>query len=175
MTLMGVRLHLVVVERDGYVRRSTLREKPGRPAMIYTLTPKAEELFPKRYDQLAGKLLEAVEADRVADGLQPVLRAAALSLAAPLKGKLNGGGRGARVQQVTRVLDELGAFTSSEAVDGGYLIHEYNCLYYSVAEERREVCSMCAQFLQELLGVAPEPRAYLLDGAGRCSYFVPEE
>ncbi len=175
MTLMGVRLHLVVVERDGYVRRSTLREKPGRPAMVYSLTPKAEELFPKRYDLLAEKLLEAVQRAEVSGGLDSVLSATAHELAAPFVGRLNGGGRAGRVEQVGRLLEEIGGFASCERTEGGHLIHQYNCLYYHVAERRREVCSMCGLFLGEMLGVAPEPRAYLLDGAGRCTYFVPSD
>lgn len=172
MTLMGVRLHLVVVERDGYVRRSTLREKPGRPAMLYSLTPKAEELFPKRYDLLAEKLLEALERG-AATGAGAVLDATARALAQPFRSRLCGD-TPERVAQVSRILDEIGGFAGSERVEGGYLIHQYNCLYYRVAERRREVCSICGAFLTDLLGVAPEPRASLLDGAGRCTHFVPE-
>ncbi len=175
MTLMGVRLHLVVVERDGYVRRGTLREKPGRPAMVYSLTPKAEELFPKRYDLLAEKLLEAVQHDDGAANLKSVLDATAHGLAEPFIPRLNGGGRAGRVEQVGRILEEIGGFASCEKTADGYLIHQHNCLYYRVAQQRREVCAMCGLFLTELLGVTPEPRAFLLDGVGECTYFVPGE
>ncbi|HEX9015080.1 MAG TPA: winged helix-turn-helix transcriptional regulator, partial [Chloroflexota bacterium] len=174
MTLMGVRLHLVVVERDGYVRRSTLREKPGRPAMVYSLTPKAEELFPKRYDLLAEKLLDAMGRGP-AEEHAAVLADTAHELAAPFLSKLNGAGRGGRVEQVGHVLEEIGGFASWEKIADGYLIHQYNCLYYRVAERKREVCSMCSLFLEEMLGVAPQARNYLMDGAGRCTYFVPND
>ena len=173
MTLMGVRLHLVVVERDGYVRRSTLREKPGRPAMVYSLTPKAEEIFPKRYDLLAEVLLDAVQRDPSASGSGDILSATGRGLAAPFMSRLNGGALASRVDGVGRILEEMGGFTSCETVSGGYLVHQYNCLFYRVAERNRDVCSIDELFLQELLGVQPQRKACLLDGGGRCTYFIP--
>ena len=174
MTLMGVRLHLVVVERDGYVRRSTLREKPGRPAMVYSLTPKAEEIFPKRYDLLAEKLLKAIQRDGIACDSISIVAATGRELAAPFLGRLNGGGMARRVEDVGQILDDMGGFTVWERVDGGYLIHQYNCLFYRVAERNRDVCSIDRVFLQEMLGAEPQRRACLLDGGGRCTHFVPD-
>lgn len=176
MTLMGVRLHLVVVERDGYVRRSTVREKPGRPALVYSLTPKAEDIFPKRYDLLAEKLLEALGQEGSASSPRAVLESAAHSMATPLLSQLDGSATLAqRVEGVGRALDQIGSFASWEEVDGGYLIHQYNCLFYRVAQRNREVCSIDTVLLRDLLGVDVERRACLLDGAGRCSFFVRED
>lgn len=173
MTLMGVRLHLVVLDRDGYVRRSTVREKPGRPALVYSLTQKAEELFPKRYDLLAEKLLDALHRE-CGESEGVILEAAARSMAAPLAGQLAGAALHQRVAEVGSALDGVGSFASWERVEGGYLLHNYNCLFYSVAQRNREVCSMDGVFLEEILGVEVEQRECLLDGALRCSFFVPE-
>ncbi len=174
MTLMGVRLHLVVVERDGYVRRGTLRRKPGRPALVYSLTPAAEEVFPKRYDQLAETLLEAL-GDQTATGEKPtVLETAAHAMAAPLARRVEGGTVEQRVESAVRVLDEIGAFAALERVDGGYLIHQRNCLFYRVAQRNREVCSIDRVVLKEMLGVDVEQRASILEGAEQCSHFVSE-
>ncbi|MHB0871141.1 MAG: helix-turn-helix transcriptional regulator [Chloroflexota bacterium] len=172
MTLMGVRLHLVVLDRDGYVRRSTVREKPGRPALVYSLTQKAEELFPKRYDLLAEKLLEALHLD-CSESAGAILEAAARGMAAPLAGQLAGTPLHQRVEEIGRALDGVGTFASWERVDAGYLLHNYNCLFYSVAQRNREVCSMDGVFLKEILGVEVEQTECLLDGAPRCSFFVP--
>lgn len=174
MTLMGVRLHLVVLDRDGYVQRSTVRQKPGRPALVYSLTPKAEDLFPKRYDLLAEKLLEVLQ-QGTATQPKVVLAAAARSMAAPLRIGLEEVPLEQRVEKVGQILDGIGSFASWERADGGFLIHHYNCLYYRVARRNREVCSFDDIFLREVLGVEVHQRESLLDGAGRCSFFVPEE
>lgn len=175
MTLMGVRLHLVVVERDGFVRRSTLREKPGRPAMVYSLTPKAEEIFPKRYDLLAEKLLQAGQSEETIGDRAAILDATAHGLAVPFLARLNGDLTENRVETVAGILDDIGGFASFEKVESGYLIHQYNCLFYSVAVRNRDVCSIDRMFLGEMLGTEPQRRTCLLDGAGRCTHFVPSD
>ncbi len=173
MTLMGVRLHLVVVERDGYVRRSTVRQKPGRPALVYSLTPKAEEVFPKRYDLLAQKLLEALgQAEHLPDP-RAITESAARKMAIPLAGRITGTSLDQRVEEAGAILDEIGAFASVERVEGGHLIHQHNCLFYCVAQRNREVCSIDETILKEMLGVEVRQTECLLDGAGRCSHFVP--
>lgn len=174
MTLMGVRLHLVVVERDGYVRRSTLREKPGRPAMVYSLTPKAEEIFPKRYDLLAENLLKATRREGTTCDPGTIVAVTGRELASPFLSRMNGGGMAGRVEVVSQILDEMGGFTACEQVEGGYLIHQYNCLFYRVAARNRDVCTIDQVFLREMLGTEPQRRACLLDGGGRCTYFVPD-
>ncbi len=173
MTLMGVRLHLVVLDRDGYVQRATVREKPGRPALVYSLTPRAEEIFPKRYDLLAEKLLESLQEKGGSSLADAVLASAASAMASPLVEKVDGTTLEQRVESVSQLLDQFGAFASWEPVEGGFLLHHYNCLFYSVAQRNREVCSIDCVFLREMLGVEVEQRANLMNGAGRCSFFVP--
>ena len=174
MTLMGVRLHLVVLDRDGYVQRATVREKPGRPALVYSLAPKAEELFPKRYDLLAGELLRSLREYKGDSLASTVLASAARNMAAPLLGEVDGETLEQRVESVGRLLDRSGSFASWERVDGGFMLHQHNCLFYSVAQRNREVCSIDHLLLREALGVDVERRECLIDGAGRCSFFVPD-
>jgi len=173
MTLMGVRLHLVVLDRDGYVERSTVRQRPGRPALVYSLTPKAEDIFPKRYDILAEKLLDALRGG-TSVGSAGILEVVARSMAAPLAARLDGTVLEDRVDQVGRILDDIGAFACWERLEGGYLIHQHNCLFYRIALRNRDVCRIDDVFLREMLGVEVHRRECILDGAGRCSFFVPE-
>ncbi len=174
MTLMGVRLHLVVLDRDGYVQRSTVREKPGRPALVYSLTPKAEDIFPKRYDLLAETLLGALRHDCDDGRADALLRTAAQRMAEPLARDLKGVSLKRRVQEAGDALNDIGAFASWEEVEGGYLIHQYNCLFYRVALRNREVCSMDHEFLKRVLGTEAIQQECLLDGAIRCSFFVSD-
>ncbi len=174
MTLMGVRLHLVVLDRDGYVKRTTVREKPGRPALVYSLTPKAEEIFPKRYDLLAEKLLESLQESDGSSFMAPALEAAAHKIAAPLVDRVEGATLGQRVESVGHLLDRFGAFASWEKADGGFMIYHQNCLFYSVALRNRETCSIDCTLLRDMLGVEVEQRESLLEGAVRCSFFVPD-
>src|SRR5919199_5657208 len=60
VTKQCVRKHLDVLEREGYVEHAPARGDRGRPAHVFRLTPKAEELFPKRYDLFAKSVLKQV-------------------------------------------------------------------------------------------------------------------
>ena len=58
LTSTGIRQHLTVLERDGLVEAREERGRVGRPTLVYSLTDKADSLYPKRYDMLASVLLE---------------------------------------------------------------------------------------------------------------------
>src|SRR5438045_4432640 len=60
VTKQCVRKHLEVLEREGYVEHAPARGDRGRPAHVFRLTPKAEELFPKRYDLFAKSVLKQI-------------------------------------------------------------------------------------------------------------------
>ena len=56
----AVRQHLTILEGESLVRGETLKEGIGRPKVIYTVTEKAEELFPKFYSWLAECLIKEI-------------------------------------------------------------------------------------------------------------------
>src|SRR5258708_34553555 len=58
LTDNAVRAHLATLERDGVVQQSGARRGGSKPAYIYSLTPEAEYLFPKAYNQIFHQGLE---------------------------------------------------------------------------------------------------------------------
>src|SRR5688572_5690783 len=60
LTSTGIRQHLTTLERDGLVQTQEERGRVGRPTLVYSLTDKADLLFPKSYDQLALTLIEEI-------------------------------------------------------------------------------------------------------------------
>ena len=172
VTPMAVRLHLVVLERDGLVNRGTLRHGPGRPALVYTLTPRADDLFPKSYDVLANVLLAGLREKGGQERVLEACRAAAGQLVATYRGRVAGKGFEERVSEVDTILKELGCDAVWEKQDGGYLLKEYNCPYQRVAEKHREVCGIDREVLGELLDADLEFAESLLDRAVHCTYLV---
>src|SRR3990172_7872226 len=55
---MTARQHLVGLERDGLVQAEKVRRNTGRPHYLFSLTPKGEEMFPRRYELFAQLLLD---------------------------------------------------------------------------------------------------------------------
>lgn len=57
----GIREHLAVLQRDDIARqRGSVRRRGGKPAYVYGLTSEAEDLFPKTYEPVLGRLLDVL-------------------------------------------------------------------------------------------------------------------
>src|SRR4030067_620188 len=73
LTSTGIRQHLTVLERDGLVDAREERGRVGRPTLVYSLTEKADALFPQTYDALAAVLPEAIRCSPGNDRLHDLL------------------------------------------------------------------------------------------------------
>ena len=70
LTATGIRQHLTVLERDGLVDAREERGRVGRPTLVYSLTEKADSLFPKTYDVLASVLLDLSTTAQINDSMK---------------------------------------------------------------------------------------------------------
>ncbi|MHB1134304.1 MAG: helix-turn-helix transcriptional regulator [Chloroflexota bacterium] len=171
ITLMAVRLHLVVLERDGLAVRKSVREGPGRPALHYSLTAAAEETFPKRYDALASNLLATAKAQLDAEAFDRLLYAAAVNMAQQEKVSWDEPDLGRRVEVAASYQAEAGNPGFAEPAEEGYFWHRYSCPFFRVAQVHPEVCALHRQALGEALCAEVHS---LLQGEGRCSFLVRE-
>src|SRR5215467_8406004 len=81
LTDNAIRAHLLTLERDGLVRQSGLRKGSRKPHFAYELTPEAEHLFPKAYDELFNQLLSVLKQRLSPKALKDTLRAVGRALA----------------------------------------------------------------------------------------------
>lgn len=172
VTLMAVRLHLVVLERDGFVSRETVRKGPGRPALVFSLTEKALDELPKNYHVLADKLLEGMEGHLSEDQLTAVCGAVATSLASAHSSRMTGLPLADKVAEASRILSEGGCAADWEETTEGYVIHEYNCPYFRVAQKHPQLCQMDQEFMRDLLDADVEIGSRLVDREQRCTYVI---
>src|SRR5579884_1232591 len=61
ITPNAVRQHLTNLERDGLVQSRPVRNKRGRPCLMFSLTDRADAVFPKRYGRLATMVLTELQ------------------------------------------------------------------------------------------------------------------
>ena len=64
LSYMGIKQHCLDLEKQGYLvsaRKPHPVNKVGRPQLIYTLTPKAHELYPNASNHITLELLNATE------------------------------------------------------------------------------------------------------------------
>lgn len=171
---VGVRQHLALLERDTLVRVSGLRRNVGRPSHLYTLTPEAEERFPRRYDRLALEMfgyLGAVAGPAAVDQALALRRAdMARELAPALAGKC----RGEQVATLAAILSEQGYMCEWEQTeDGSFVLSEYNCPVDCVARRHPEICAQEILLYEELFGVPVTRDGTIVAGAHCCRYRIP--
>jgi predicted ArsR family transcriptional regulator len=173
LTTTGIRQHLAVLERDGLVKVRETRGRVGRPALVYSLTPAGDALFPHRYDELSNLLLEEIRALSGTRGLQSVLMRLAARTAEPYQGRMQGKGLRGRVEEAVAVVNERGCLAdATPGEEGDYLINQYTCPFPNVARLHRGVCAMEVEFINQLTGGDARLTNSLLRGDHCCTYRV---
>jgi predicted ArsR family transcriptional regulator len=158
LTDNGVRAHLAILERDGVVRQrgSVRRSSGGKPAYVYELTSEAEDLFPKAYAPVLGRLLDVLAERLGLEESEALLRSVGRRL---VEGKtVPPDSTRARLEAAADVLNELGGLVELEEHDGGFVIRGYSCPLAGVTPEHPEVCRMAETLIAELAGVPVHER-----------------
>ncbi len=159
LTDNGVRVHLAVLERDGIVRqRGSVRRSSGggKPAYVYELTQKAEDLFPKAYEPTLRRLLDVLSERLGPEESEALLRSVGRRLAEEHSTRADG--THARLEAAVEVLNELGGLAELEERDGALVIRGYSCPLGGVTPEHPEVCRMAETMIAELAGVPVHER-----------------
>ena len=176
MTVSGARQHLSALVDEGFAEARELPRpagQRGRAQLAYTVTDKADGLFPKAYGELTNELLgyvsdaDASLVDQIfARRRDQRVRNAELRLAPKRSLK-------AKVEELTRILDEDGYLASVEKIRGGFRIIEHNCAILTVARKYGQACTSEIDFIRTVLpGATVERVSHILDGAHHCAYEV---
>src|SRR5260370_34275639 len=90
VTPNAVRQHLTNLERGGFVVSHPVRSGRGRPSLLFSLTERADSVFPKRYGQLATMVLQEVQEMGGPEALDEVFSRVAARHATTIEPALDG-------------------------------------------------------------------------------------
>jgi len=172
LTSTGIRQHLTVLERDGLVLAREERGRVGRPTLVYTLTEKAEALFPRSYDELATALLEEIRASEGSERLYQLLHRVAQRMAEALWERVHGKSLAQRVKETALILQEQGCLVDWEQRDGEFFLHEFTCPFSKVAKQDSSVCTLHLELVRLLTGADTRLVRSLLRGERACTYRI---
>ncbi len=178
MTDVAARQHLGDLEQQGLVSQE--RQVPkgrGRPAVLWTLTERAQGIFPDRHSELTVGLIEAMREAVGDDGLRRVIDVRAREqitayrrVMPPASASLR-----KRVEALARQRSAEGymAEVISEG-RGSYLLIEHNCPICEAAKCCTGLCGAELEVFQQSLGpdVTVERTEHLLSGQQRCVYRI---
>jgi predicted ArsR family transcriptional regulator len=170
LTDNAIRAHLATLERDGFVQRAG--ERPGfrKPHFSYELTAEAEELFPKTYGLLLGRILTALEKRLGSDEVVAVLRDIGRDIGASRKPRA-GAALNERLDQVLKLFEELGGYARIERTDGTVVIRSSICPLAEVTADHAELCLMLETLCSKLIGKPVRQRCER-DGMPKCVFEV---
>jgi predicted ArsR family transcriptional regulator len=172
LTTTGIRQHLNLLQRDGLVECVEERGRVGRPALIYSLTDKGENLYPKSYGLLANLLIEEVRTIVSGGGLLTLLRRVASRMADPYLARAEGRSAEDRVRLTVEALHDRGCEADWERSGDDLLIHQYTCPFPEVAQKNSAVCAMDVNFISRLTGSDARLSESVLRGDRCCTYRI---
>ena len=172
----GVLQQLRALERDGLVRRETVRHGVGRPRHVYDVTEHAQELFPAAYDGLATGLLSAIRAvggtDLVDEVFDARRRISSERIRQQLAERLPPDATALdRARELAAIQDDQGYL--AEAVigaDGVIRIVEHNCAIHRVATDVDAACRAELELFRDVLGGDVERETHIARNDRCCTY-----
>ena len=169
----AVNQHLIVLEREGYVRKTTPRKTGGRPGRIYILTEEGTNLFPKQYSWFSRLLMQTLREQLGEDQLGQYMYELGVKMSASLIPRLVGKNRAERVSEIVKIMNETGfrARTISHA-DNDKIprVQCKNCVYHDLSKDYPEVCRFDIGFLSGLMGAEVEHQACMQRGGDACRF-----
>jgi len=172
LTSTGIRQHLTVLERDGLVLAREERGRVGRPTLVYSLTDKAEALFPRSYDELANNLLEEIRTSEGRERMYHILHRVAGRMADAYWERVQGKNVAERVKETAAIMQEQGCLVDWAEKDGEFFLNEYTCPFPKVAKQDASICALHVDFVRRLTGADTRLTQSLLRGQRACTYRI---
>ncbi|MEQ8602527.1 MAG: transcriptional regulator [Marivibrio sp.] len=177
LTAMAVRQHLYAMADAGEVESAPAPVARGRPAKLWSLTPRADAFFEDGHADLAVGLIASLRRALGDKAMDKLLAERAAQQIDQYRGRL------ARFKTFKRRLQELAAIRAEEGymaeiardpADGAWLLVENHCPICHAAAACSGLCAMELEVFRGALGpsVRVERTEHILAGARRCAYRV---
>ena len=176
LTSVTVRHHLQGLQRDHIVDDPTSRRRPGpgRPEMLYRLTPLAEVDLPDNYGELCACLVDRLQTSQPFETLRDVFFGAGERL-----GRANSPTPGVapkvRAKAVEAFLEGRGYFPSWIHTADGLRLQLANCPYHKLASQTPVVCGFDTALLSGLLGTEVKLEASIAARQPVCTFRVTDD
>lgn len=172
ITSMAVRRHLSALERDDLIGAATVRRPMGRPTYVYSLTPLADDLFPKNYPQLMIGLLDDIKEVDGEEKIDQLFARREERLYAAFAPRLEGKDFDTRVQEVTHIFDENGSLSEYDHTNNVYRLTLHNCPIYKISQRFQAACIHDESLLRRLLDADIIRTDQQSKGDSCCSFII---
>ncbi|MCC7353144.1 MAG: ArsR family transcriptional regulator [Anaerolineae bacterium] len=172
VTTTAVRQQIANLVAEGLVTSRVVREGVGRPHFAYSLTDKARSLFACYCDDLALSLYEELVKEVGPSKVNSLLERVGQRLAEQYAGQLKSTALRERVADFSQILQAKGILSDVSPTADGLILKAYNCPYYELAVEHREICSMEQDMMSRVLEADVALTHCMHDGHQGCQFVV---
>jgi DeoR family suf operon transcriptional repressor len=174
----AVNRHLIALEGDGHIRKSTPRKTGGRPQHVYVLTEQgANSFFPKQYSWFSKMLIQTLRRQVGEQQVAQYMYDLGVNLSAGLIPRLVGLNRAERIEEIVKIMNETGFVAQTTAAANGEKLPRVeckNCVYHDLSKDYPEVCRFDIGFLAGLMGAEVEHLSCMQRGSEACRFkFTP--
>ena len=172
VTTNAVRQHLTNLEREGFVVNHPERSGRGRPALLFSLTERADAAFPKRYGQLATMVLQEVQEMGGPEALDEVFARVAERHARSIEHDLEGLDFDDKLKRVVAWIGRAGTLVEQRETSEGVKVTIHNCPFRNTALKFPQVCSLTPQLITRLIGTSVSQADSIHRRDPYCSFVV---
>jgi predicted ArsR family transcriptional regulator len=162
----AVRQQLEALHREGLVDVKTARRGVGRPTQIWSLTAKAEALFPQAYGTMAVDLLRRLKEIDGEGKVDKLFERRTKELLKAYKKRLAGKNPAERLRELARIRDREGYMARPSP--GG--LTEHHCPIAALAKEFPLICRYEKLLFEAALGTRVDRTEHIASGDPACVY-----
>lgn len=168
-----IRQHLTRLSDDELVDAQPHADGPGRPTLVYRLTPRAQRLFPSQDDALLGKLLQFLLRRGYPDLVDEFFRSTWEERRQRLARRIDDAGADTLDEQLA-ILDQFltkeGFAPDIETDDERVVIRECNCPFSEGVRATQLPCRLETEFFERILHRDVERTSHIPAGDPACCY-----
>jgi DeoR family suf operon transcriptional repressor len=170
----AVQQHIVGLERDGYIKKTALNKTAGRPVVIYGITDKGINCFPKQYAWFSDLILSDLRQEMGAEGFKDYMHRLGVRMANNLRSQFEGKNLNDRVDELLLIMTNLGfqVATDIEFETRKSVIRANNCIYHDLAQKHNEICAFDLALMSSLLDKEVEQLSCMAKGDCACRFRI---
>ena len=173
----AVQQHLVGLEGDGYIKKNALNKTAGRPVVIYGITDKGINYFPKQYAWFSDLILSELRQEMGAEGFKDYMQRLGIRLANSLRSQFEGKNLNDRIEELLLIMANLGfqVTTEIESESSKSVIRANNCIYHDLAQKHIEICAFDLALMSSLLDKEVKQSSCMAKGDCACRFRIQEK
>jgi len=173
----AVQQHIVGLEGDDYIKKIALNKTAGRPVVIYGITDKGINYFPKQYSWFSDLILSELRQEMSAEDFQGYMHRLGIKLANNLRSQFEGKNLNDRMDELLLIMTNLGfqVTTDFESETGKSIIRANNCIYHDLAQKHNEICAFDLALMSSLLDKEVKQLSCMAKGDCACHFRIEDK